>query len=79
MINYTRMVLSEAPKELIKKATTPVAHHLFKTNQHNPIKLNDERVQAFHWIVMQLQYLAQMTASQFLPASKTEFSTQGSV
>jgi hypothetical protein len=59
MIDYIKMILHDAPKEMRGSAATPTANHLFQVNMVNPIPLEKDKADIYVHIVMQLLYLSQ--------------------
>jgi hypothetical protein len=59
MKSYIENIISEMPEDMIGKAATPAANHLFKINHVNPEKLSKDKAEIFHRITMQLQWLSQ--------------------
>ena len=57
MRSYIQNALDDMPKQFKGKAATPAAQHLFAVNDHAP-KMNKEKSEYFHSLVMQLMYLA---------------------
>ena len=72
MIPYIKMVLAALPSNMRGRAATPAASYLYKINNVNPVYLDEETVDLFHSVTMQLMYLAQrgrpdtLTAVSFL-------------
>jgi hypothetical protein len=58
MFDYIKSVLEEVPKDMLGEAATPAANYLFDVSE-NPTKLEAERADQFHRMVMQLMYLSQ--------------------
>jgi hypothetical protein len=59
MIDYIKMILYDAPKEMRGSAVTPVANHLFQVNTVNPIWLEKDKADIYVHIIVQLLYLSQ--------------------
>jgi hypothetical protein len=59
MIDYIKMILHDAPKEMRGSAATPAANHLFQVNTVNPIPLDKDKAEIYVHTVMQLLYLSQ--------------------
>jgi hypothetical protein len=59
MIDYIKMMLQDIQPDMIGKAATPAANHLFSVNTENPKPLNTEDTEYFVHLVMQLLYLSQ--------------------
>ena len=70
MINYIKAVLHNASKEMWGQAVTPATSHLFEVNTRNPIYLDDNKVEIYVQIVMQLLYLSQCAWPDIRPAIK---------
>jgi hypothetical protein len=62
MIDYIKMILHDAPKEMRGLAATPAANHLFQVNMVNPIPLEKDKANIYVHIVMQLLYLRSQRA-----------------
>ena len=58
MIDYVKTVISEMPEDMVGKAPTPAANHLFDIRE-DPVKIEQEKADTYHKMVMQLQYLSQ--------------------
>jgi hypothetical protein len=58
MSDYVRTVISEMPEDMVGKAPTPAANHLFEVREE-PVLIETDKAATFHKIVMQLQYLSQ--------------------
>jgi hypothetical protein len=58
MSDYVKTIIADMPADMVGKASTPAANHLFEVRE-NGVKLGQEKSDAFHKIVMQLQYLSQ--------------------
>jgi hypothetical protein len=59
MIDYIKMILHDAPKDMCGSASMPAANHLFQVNTVNPIPLEKDKADIYVHIVMQLLYLSQ--------------------
>jgi Reverse transcriptase (RNA-dependent DNA polymerase) len=58
MSDYVKAVIADMPQDMIGKAVTPAANHLFDIRE-NSVPIEKEKADAFHKTVMQLQYLSQ--------------------
>jgi hypothetical protein len=58
MTPYVKMVLSGLPNDMRGKARTPAGSYIFKTNEENPVYLDQDAADLFHSVTMQLMYLA---------------------
>jgi hypothetical protein len=58
MSDYVKTIIADMPEEMIGKAATPAASHLFEIREE-PVVVDEERAETFHRMVMQLQYLSQ--------------------
>jgi hypothetical protein len=58
MSEYVKTVIAGMPDDMVGKAPTPAATHLFKIRD-DPVLLEKEKSDTFHKMVMQLQYLSQ--------------------
>jgi hypothetical protein len=58
MSEYVKTVIGDMPEDMVGKAPTPAANHLFDVRD-NVVKLDKEKSDTFHKMVMQLQYLSQ--------------------
>jgi hypothetical protein len=61
MIDYIKIILHDAPKEMRGLAATPATNHLFQVNTVNPILLEKDKADIYVHIVMQLLYPSQRT------------------
>ena len=59
MSDYIRAMIAEMPKDMLGRARTVAANHLFQTNEVDPVLLSEEKKEVFHHMVMQLMYLSQ--------------------
>jgi hypothetical protein len=58
MVDYLKMVLSDLPANMVGRAATPAANHLFHVND-NPVLVDPKRKDTYVHMVMQLLYLSQ--------------------
>jgi hypothetical protein len=58
MFDYIKSVLEELPADMLGEAATPAANYLFEVSE-DPVKLEAERADMFHRMVMQLTFLSQ--------------------
>ena len=58
MENYIRVILKDVPPDMMGRARTPAAKHLFRVNTNDAVSLNSQRADTFHRITMQLMYLS---------------------
>ena len=54
---YLQTIFANMPSEMVGKAQTPAANHLYHVN-NEATKLNEQHAERFHSITMQLAYLA---------------------
>jgi hypothetical protein len=59
MSSYIQTILEDIPEDMIGKAATPAANHLFEVNSDNPVYLDAARAETFVHLTMQLLYLSQ--------------------
>ena len=52
-------MIAQMPCDMLGRARTPAANHLFNVNDKDPVLLDDETRDVFHHLVMQLMYLSQ--------------------
>jgi hypothetical protein len=58
MSDYVKTVIAEMPEDMVGKAATAAASHLFNVRD-NPVPIEKDKADTFHKMVMQLQYLSQ--------------------
>ena len=72
MDDYVDRILAEAPEDMAGSAVTPAAAHLFRVNNTNSKRLDDDTAEVFHHLTAKLLYLCKrvrpdlMTAVAFL-------------
>jgi hypothetical protein len=59
MIDYIKMICMDLPKDMIGKAATPAANHLFRVDDENAAPLDKDRADLFIHLMMQLLFLSQ--------------------
>jgi hypothetical protein len=59
MIDYIKMICMDLPKDMIGKAATPGANHLFRVDDENAAPLDKDRADLFVHLTMQLLFLSQ--------------------
>ena len=59
MIDYIKMICMDLPKDMIGKAATPAANHLFRVDDENAAPLDKDRADLFIHLTMQLLFLSQ--------------------
>jgi hypothetical protein len=61
MIDYIKMICMDLPKDMVGRAATPAANHLFRTDDENatPPPLDKDRADLFIHLTMQLLFLSQ--------------------
>lgn len=59
MVDYIKTILHDMPQDMVGKAATPAAGHLFTVNEVDPVLLDKEHAETFVHMVMQLLYLSQ--------------------
>ncbi len=58
MITYLKNVIRQFPEEILGKALSPAAEHLFAVREKNKARgLEEERALAFHHTVAQLLFM----------------------
>ena len=58
MVDYVKSIIADMPEDMVGKAPTPAANHLFKTRE-NSVPLEKGKAEVYHKITMQLQYISQ--------------------
>jgi hypothetical protein len=59
MIDYIKMICMDLPKDMIGRAATPAANHLFQIDDENVAPLDKDRANLFVHLMMQLLFLSQ--------------------
>jgi hypothetical protein len=59
MIDYIKMICMDLPKDMIGKAATPAANHLFRVDDEDAAPLDKDRTDLFIHLTMQLLFLSQ--------------------
>ena len=58
MYDYVNQIIESLPKEMQGTAVSPAGDHLFKVNNENGVKLNNEQKNMFHHYTAQLLFIA---------------------
>jgi hypothetical protein len=59
MIDYIKMICMDLPKDMVGKAATPAANHLFRVDDEDAAPLDKDRADVFVHLTMQLLFLSQ--------------------
>jgi hypothetical protein len=59
MIDYIKMICMDLPKDMVGKAATPAANHLFLVDDEDAAPLDKDRTDLFVHLMMQLLFLSQ--------------------